>query len=290
MGDCTAGVVLPDEVMVSSAGTAEASFAGEGPGKPPALEAAYQDFKADQLVGLDRMALLLNAGMRAVIVRRAHEIDALPQTPPLAAVAAEPPAPWRLQMASQDLFLAAILLLLALSLTPLHRTRRNLLLQLRGWLDSAVYLLMLMPLPPLGGPLLAVPVTWTLVFRRRPLLYWVIFCVWEPAMFQLSPYLQARVTLVTLVPVSFLCRHYVRGHWPSVLLFAAAFIAGTIAVSAASDLRLRRRFRRMRRGELGAVRHLAAAGDASDGAGGSAASASGGGDGHYYGKPPKFLS
>ncbi|KXZ51297.1 hypothetical protein GPECTOR_13g784 [Gonium pectorale] len=187
----------------------------------PAQEAAYQDFKAAQLVGLDRMAFLLEAGLRAATVRCVY--DAGKQQLPLSVAAAAGhsrptgPALLRPEMATQCVLLAVILMVLALALlTPLHRTRRNLLLQLRGWLDSAVFLLMLMPLPAFGGPLLAVPDASTLPCRRRSL-HWTIFCLWEPALMQ-------------------------AGSWLPALLFGAAFAAGTMAVSAATDLRMRRRF------------------------------------------------
>ncbi|KXZ51303.1 hypothetical protein GPECTOR_13g790 [Gonium pectorale] len=95
--------------------------------QPPALEAAYQVFKAAQLVGLDRTSFVLNAGMRAASMHRTYATrsNALVSSAAAAAVMpAEPaaePAPWILQMTSQVLLLTAILLVLALSvLTQLH--------------------------------------------------------------------------------------------------------------------------------------------------------------------------
>ncbi|KXZ51299.1 hypothetical protein GPECTOR_13g786 [Gonium pectorale] len=147
--------------------------------QPPALEAAYQDFKADQLVGLDRTSFVLNAGMRAASMYRTY--------------AAQPDAP-------------------------------------------------------------------------------------------LSPYLQVRVTLVCLAYALLLSRHCAQGRWPPALLFTAFFAAATMAISAATDLRMRRRFLRQRRDVWNVGRSLAVerGGDGGAGASGGDA-ASGGGDGNVKG-------
>ncbi|KXZ51304.1 hypothetical protein GPECTOR_13g791 [Gonium pectorale] len=93
--------------------------------QPPALEAAYQAFKAAQLVYFDFMALLLLAAIRTSPMYRTYESDLELLGSMAAAGTTEPaaPAPRWLQIASQGLFLAVIMLVLGLTLlTPLHRT------------------------------------------------------------------------------------------------------------------------------------------------------------------------
>ncbi|KXZ52726.1 hypothetical protein GPECTOR_8g12 [Gonium pectorale] len=271
--------------------------------EPASLEASYQVFKADQCAGLDLTGLLLMGGIRtATTVRTFWDGPGA--------------ANWRLQLASQAAFLASVLALLLLTCTlarPAYRRRarrqalpltsagplccfaqlrshklgwRNVLLQLRVLFDAVVLLLMLCTLPPplravaTGGraSVLVVPDAWAQSCRRHPL-HWVLHCLLEPAIFQLSPYLQARVAATGLLPLFLLARHYALGRWRPAALFATAYALSTLATSVLTDVLMRRRFMRERADATAADPAAATAATAAGGSGGAP-------DDGAAGKPP----
>ncbi|GLC42540.1 hypothetical protein PLESTM_001348400 [Pleodorina starrii] len=232
----------------------------------PALEAAYQDFKAAQCEQLDRAALALAVALRAGALWRTYTALRRPSSGGYGGGGGGggggdsdgQQQQQNLQLLSLWLyFVASLLPLLLTFLTAVHVRHRNRLLLLRAFLDSCILLLTLIPLPAVGprraaDSLLPVPELWLTACRRHGI--WLYRGVLEPCMLQLSPHLAMWPALVSVLHLTLLFgRCYGGGGrgrgWPTTaapLLLAVGNAAAQLAIAAAVDLHSRRRFLQMR--------------------------------------------